>query len=68
MGVVRVWHPDEGWGVLDLPETVSGCWCHFSVVDMVGYRELRAGQRLEFDWKPADQDGYDYRASRARAS
>ncbi|MGI8701473.1 MAG: hypothetical protein ACR2JU_09765 [Nocardioidaceae bacterium] len=22
---VRTWHDDEGWGVLDLPETPGGC-------------------------------------------
>jgi CspA family cold shock protein len=30
---VREWHDDLGWGVLDSPETPSGCWTHFSVIE-----------------------------------
>ena len=30
VGTVRVWHRDEGWGVIDSPETPGGCWAHFS--------------------------------------
>ena len=32
-GVVRFWHDDEGWGVLDCPSTPGGCWTHFSVIE-----------------------------------
>jgi CspA family cold shock protein len=61
-GVVRVWHREDGWGVVDAPETPGGCWVHFSVVDMPGHRELRAGQQVLFEAEPAEQDGYAYRA------
>ena len=30
--IVREWHADLGWGVLDSPETPGGCWAHFSVI------------------------------------
>jgi CspA family cold shock protein len=32
---------------------------------MPGYRGLAAGQLVEFEWEPAHQDGYAYRALRA---
>jgi CspA family cold shock protein len=60
---VRQWSSEEGWGVLDSPETPGGCWAHFSVVRSPGYRELAAGQVVRLAWEPAVQDGYDYRAT-----
>ncbi len=61
-GVVREWHADEGWGVIDSPETPGGCWAHFSSVHMPGYRALRAGQSVTLNYEPGDQDGYSFRA------
>ena len=66
-GVVRVWHHEEGWGVVDAEQTPGGCWVHFSAVgDGDGYRELRAGQQVLLEFEPAEQDGYAYRATRVR--
>jgi len=48
-GTVREWHDDEGWGVIDSPDTPGGCWAHFSVVDMQGYRGLTYGSRVLLD-------------------
>jgi cold shock protein len=61
-GSVREWNNDEGWGVLDSPDTPGGCWAHFSSVDMPGYRALDQGQVVRLDWETARQDGYNYRA------
>jgi CspA family cold shock protein len=36
--MVREWHGKEGWGVLDAPEVPGGCWAHYSMIDMGGYR------------------------------
>ena len=63
-GVVREWHPDQGWGVIDSAETAGGCWAHFSHLAVPGYRELATGQAVALEWEPADQDGYAYRATR----
>lgn len=60
--VVRAWHRDEGWGVVDSPETPGGCWVHFSHVRVSGYRELLPGQAVPLDWEEFDQDGFHYRA------
>jgi CspA family cold shock protein len=61
--VVRVWHPDDGWGVVDAEAVPGGCWVHFSVVDVPGYRELRAGQQVLLEFEHVEQDGYAYRAT-----
>ena len=48
-GVVREWHRDEGWGVLDSPATPGGCWAGFGDVLVAGFRALTPGQEVEFD-------------------
>jgi cold shock protein len=63
-GVVRAWHSDQGWGVIETPDTPGGCWTHFSHIAMRGHRELVPGQAVALDWEMADQDGYSYRAVR----
>jgi CspA family cold shock protein len=61
-GIVREWHPDDGWGVIDSEDTPGGCWAHFSSVLVPGYRSLRAGQTVTLRHEPAEQDGYSFRA------
>ncbi|MFF5296034.1 hypothetical protein [Paractinoplanes globisporus] len=63
-GVVREWHDDEGWGVVDAPEVPGGCWASFAHVAVAGYRTLRPGQAVALEWEAADQDGYAHRALR----
>jgi CspA family cold shock protein len=60
--VVREWHHEDGWGVLDCRETPGGCWAHFSHVEMDGYKSLTAGQRVELEWEAFRQEGFEYRA------
>lgn len=66
-GTVRFWNPEEGWGVIDSPETPSGCWAHFTHIqaDAVtaarGYRNVDDGQSVEFTWEKVPQDGYEFR-------
>ncbi|MEV0158140.1 cold shock domain-containing protein [Micromonospora sp. NPDC050686] len=61
-GVVRTYHSDEGWGIIDGPGVPGGCWVHFSVIAMNGLRQLAAGQRVSFLAEAATQDGFAYRA------
>ena len=63
---VRTWHADEGWGVLDSTDTPGGCWAHFSVVEMDGYRALTEGQVVHLEWEWAHQDGFAFPATRVR--
>ena len=59
---VRSFDPELGWGVLDAVDTPGGCWVHWSVVQVDGYRSLEPGQKVTVDWEAGDQDGYRYRA------
>ena len=61
-GIVREWHDDEGWGVIDAPDAPGGCWAHFSSIETPGYRWLRAGQVVTLEFEAAEQDGCVYRA------
>jgi CspA family cold shock protein len=61
---VREWRDDEGWGVLDSPDTPGGCWTHVSHIEMSGYRVLSPGQAVRLEWESPGQDGYGYRAVR----
>ena len=61
-GVVSEWDDDEGWGVVASDATPGGCWAHFSSVLTRGYRSLRPGETVSFEFEAVRQDGYDYRA------
>jgi cold shock protein len=60
-GVVRDWHRDAGWGVIDCDATPGGCWAHFSAVEADGYRELTIGETVHFTAGQGAQDGFAYR-------
>lgn len=63
---VRVWHDEEGWGVLDSAETPGGCFVSWAHIDHDGYRTLRDVTEVLLDWEAAPQDGYPYCAVRVR--
>jgi CspA family cold shock protein len=63
-GVVREWHAAEGWGVIDSADTPGGCWAHFSVLQLPGYRSAEVGQTVTFEFERGWQDGYNFRAIR----
>ncbi len=65
-GRVRQWRADEGWGVIDSEATPGGCWCHFSVIQADGYRELRDGEAVDFSFEKVEQDGWPFRAIAVR--
>ena len=62
-GIVRAWHDDEGWGVIDSEATPGGCWAHVSSVLVPGYPRLGAGQPVMLVAERAEQDGYSFRAT-----
>jgi|1186.fasta_scaffold862432_1 cold shock CspA family protein len=70
-GTVLIWRREEGWGVIDCPDTPGGCFVHFSHLwsDKVpkarpgeaiavsgGFRELFEGETVDFDWEHANQE------------
>jgi len=66
-GEVESWSVEDGWGVLVSDSLDEPVWAHYSHIDMPGFRVLAAGDRVEFDYEAADQDGYRYRATVVRA-
>ncbi|POH61031.1 cold shock domain-containing protein [Arthrobacter glacialis] len=64
LGTVRIWHDEEGWGVIDSEPTPGGCWAHFSHIAVPGYASLKNGQAVILEWEAADQDGFTFRATR----
>lgn len=68
LGVVKVWHMEEGWGVITSPELPPGhdAWSHFSLILAEGYRYLEPGDRVEFEPVRRDQDGYAFVATDVR--
>ena len=65
-GVVREWHADEGWGVVDALGAPGGCWVHYSVVLMDGYRALEPGRVVDVVVEAVEQDGFAVRAVEVR--
>jgi cold shock protein len=61
-GVVREYHLDEGWGVIDGTDVPGGCWVHFSAIASDGFAHLTAGQQVSFRAEAAVQDGFLFRA------
>jgi len=61
-GTVRSYSADDGWGVIDGPEVPGGCFVHFSMIQMPGFRELQAGERVRFTFRRPGQDGCAYTA------
>lgn len=66
-GIVREWHREDGWGVIDSPVTPGGCWVLYSQIDMPHPAELQVGQQVDFSFEQVtSQDGYQWRAVAVR--
>ena len=65
-GTVKFFRSDKGWGGIESDETPGDVWVHSSVIDMPGFRDLSAGQAVEFRYEPAQQDSWRYRATWVR--
>lgn len=65
-GRVKFFKPDKGWGGIESDEAPGDVWVHFSVIEMPGLRVLSAGQEVEFRYKQANQDSWNYRATWVR--
>ena len=66
--VVREWHDELCWGVLDAPAVPGGCWAHFSMIRGTGYLKLAPGQQVWITFEPAQQDGFHWRAVQVQLS
>jgi CspA family cold shock protein len=66
-GSVKEWRDDEGWGVLVSPSVTGTVFAHFKHIQAPGFRSLREGELVEFDYETPGQDGCDHRAKWVRA-
>ena len=64
----RFYNPEKDWGAISSPDLPDGldAWIHFGAIEADGYRSLDAGDQVDFDYEPARQDSFQYRATRAR--
>jgi len=67
-GTVKFFKPGKGWGAITSPDLPDGfdAWVHFSAIEMEGYRSLNAGDPVEFDYEPAEQDSFRFVATNVR--
>jgi cold shock protein len=66
-GTVREWHDEDGWGVIDSPETPGGCWVLHSHIELESLPSLTVGQEVTFTFESVTwQDGYRWRAVSVR--
>ena len=62
VGVVREFHAEAGWGVIDGSDVPGGCWVHFSAIAIDGYRQLMPGQLVSYLAEAANYDGFRFQA------
>ncbi|WP_158893569.1 cold-shock protein [Amycolatopsis anabasis] len=67
-GIVKFYRAEKGWGAIASSELPDGfdAWVHFSSIEGTGFRALAEGEQVEFDYEPASQDGFRFRATRVR--
>jgi len=68
VGVVKFWIRAKGWGAISsdlLPPGRDACVL-WSRVDMPGYRELEAGQLVEFTFHAQKYESFDFVADFVR--
>ncbi len=69
-GVVKFFKSERGWGAISCDDLKDGqdVWVHFSHIEAQGYRAFEAGDVVDFDFdfEPAHQGSFNFRATRAR--
>jgi len=66
LGIVKFWKSEQGWGAImsDALPPGADAWVHFTAIEADGYRDLDAGDVVEFDFEVAQQDSFGHRATR----
>lgn len=67
VGRCKWFREENGYGAIATDATAPfDVWCHFSAIEMEGFKALAPGQRVEVEYERADQDSFKYRAIRVR--
>jgi CspA family cold shock protein len=62
-GTCKWWRDEHGYGAIATKATAPfDVWCHFSALEMEGFRLLTPGQAVRVQYERADQDSFRYRA------
>jgi CspA family cold shock protein len=57
------WREDKGYGVIATDRTAPwDVWCHFSAIDVEGYRNLSSGESVVVEYVRANQQSFKYLA------
>ena len=54
-GKVKWFNNAKGYGFILSDDTAEDLFAHYSMIEMDGYRTLKAGQSVQFDVKPSDK-------------
>jgi CspA family cold shock protein len=59
--VVKFWKPEKGWGAISSPDLPEGkdAWAHITSVEPFA-GELATGQKVEFAYRAAKQDSFEF--------
>jgi CspA family cold shock protein len=67
VGVVKYWRDDKGYGAIANETTAPwDIWCHFSAIQMDGYKALVPGERVAVHYYRANQESFRYLALTVR--
>jgi CspA family cold shock protein len=67
VGTVKYWRDDKGYGAIASETTAPwDIWCHFSAIEMDGFKTLIPGERVTVHYFRADQDSFRYIAQRVQ--
>ena len=66
-GTVKWWRDNKGYGVIASAATAPwDIWCHFSALEMDGFRRLAPGESVAVHYERINQESFRYRALRVR--
>lgn len=69
LGTVKFYKSEKGWGAISSSELPPGLDAFISFGDIrgqSGFRELTAGDHVEFEYRPGRQDSFRFVATWAR--
>jgi CspA family cold shock protein len=69
VGTVKFYKSEKGWGAISSSELPPGMDAFISFADIkgqTGFREFAAGDHVEFEYRPAQQDSFRFVATWAQ--